>query len=136
MPELKTTIHVAVSGGPAIAVDQVEQLEAYDVIEVAVPPGATSLVAELQPVAADQMTLMLIRSDLYGEKIGYVASDGSTDSDVIPLHGPQYYSRGMFALFGHDVLQLKFRNGHPAPTGGEQPKTAHVQVIVGRDATP
>ena len=36
MPELKTTINIAVAGGPAIAVDNVEELQAYDVIEVEV----------------------------------------------------------------------------------------------------
>jgi hypothetical protein len=136
MPELKTTINVALAGGPAIAVDNVEQLQAYDVIEVEVLPGGTALEADLQPVSAKQMSLMLIRSDRYGDKIGYVASDGTTDSDPVKLHGPHCFSRGMLELFGHDVTKLKFKNELPAPAAGEEPKTAKVQVIVGRIAAP
>lgn len=135
MPELRTTLNLAVKGGPVVALGSVDSFEAYDVIEVVVPPASTSLVAVLQPAASDKMNLMLIQSDLYGEEIGYTASDGSTDSDDIALYGPHLFTRGMLALFGTDVLQLKFRNDHPAPATGEAPKTARVQVLVGRGAT-
>jgi len=136
MPEVKMSMNLKVTGGPALAVNFVENVEAYDVIEVTVPPATPELEVQLQPAAAERVNLMLIQSDRYGAEITYMASDGPNDSNPVALHGPQMFGRGVLSLFGLDVLSLKFGNAHPAPAAGAQPLNARVQIVVGRDATP
>jgi hypothetical protein len=136
MPEVKMSVSLKVAGGPALAVNFAENVEAYDVIEVTVPPATPELEVQLQPAAASRVNLMLVQSDRYGPEITYMASDGAADSDPVTLHGPQLFGRGVLSLFGLDVLTLKFGNAHPAPAAGAAPLAARIQIVVGRDATP
>ncbi|MDM0030054.1 hypothetical protein [Variovorax saccharolyticus] len=135
MPEVKMSVSLKVAGGPALAVNFAEDVEAYDVIEVTVPPNTPAFVVQLQPAAAARVNLMLIQSDRYGAEITYKASDGAADSDAVTLHGPQLFGRGTLSLFGLNVLSLKFGNAHPAPVGDAPALAARIQIVVGRDAT-
>ena len=135
MPVVKTSINLKVVGGPAMVVNAGSEVEAYDVIDVLVPPDTTDMVVDVQPAAAESVELMLVQCDRYDGKISYVASDGTDDSARIKLLGPQLYSGGMVALFDTDAKRLKFSNAHPAPAAGAAPMTARVQVVVGRRAT-
>lgn len=135
MPEVKMSVNLNVTGGPALAVNFVESVEAYDVIEVTVPPATPSLVVQVQPAAAARVSLLLIQSDRYGTEITYKASDGAGDSAAVALLGPQLFGRGVLSLFGRDVLSLKFGNAHPAPAAGATPLAAHIRIVVGRKAT-
>lgn len=137
MPAVKMSISLAVAGGPVLSVNAVEDVEAYDVIEVTIPANTTTArLVQLQPASAARVSLLLIRSDLYGPEISYRASDGTTDSDPVALLGPQLFGRGVLSLFGNEVLSLRITNTHPAPAAGAAGQDAHLQILVGRDATP
>ncbi len=134
MPAVKLSINIAVNGGPTLAVNSTENVEAYDVIEVTIPANADRTV-QLQPASAARVNLLLIQSDLYGSAITYRATDGTTDSDAVELLGPQLFGRGVLALFGTEMLSLKLVNTHPVPAAGAPSRDAHVQILVGRRAT-
>lgn len=134
MPAVKLSINIAVNGGPTLAVNSTENVEAYDVIEVTVPADAKRTV-QLQPAVAASVNLLLIQSDLYGSEITYTATDGNSDSKTVDLLGPQLFGRGVLALFGTEMLSLKLANSHPVPAAGAPSRDAHVQILVGRRAT-
>ncbi|MBX3607166.1 MAG: hypothetical protein KF788_17945 [Piscinibacter sp.] len=137
MPAVKMSISLAVAGGPVLSVAAVENVEAYDVIEVTIPANTTTARRiQLQPASAANVNLLLIQSDLYGPEISYRASNGTADSDPVALLGPQLFGRGVLSLFGNDVLSLLVVNTHPAPAPGAAGRDAHLQILVGRDATP
>jgi hypothetical protein len=127
--EVKTSLQVAVAGGPLWKINTSDQVEAYDVIDVTIDAGAADKVVEVQPAAAAaRVNVLVIQSDLYGDDITYKASDGHDDSDPLTLHGPHFFGRAVASLFGVNVASLKFSNADA--------KSAHVQILVGRDATP
>ena len=136
-----TTVNVAVSiqvvGGPQLAISKTKQVEAYDKTDVVIDPGGAGAVEKLvyiQPGSAAQVSLILIKSDLYGPEITYKASDGTTDSDAIILDEPQImFGSGSVALLGVAPKILKFKNTYPA---GDASKKATIEILVGRDATP
>ena len=136
-----TTVNLALSiqvvGGPQLAVSTTKSVEAYDKTEVVIDPGGASAVEKLvyiQPGSAAQVSLLLIKSDLYGPEITYKASDGTTDSDAITLDEPQVMlGSGSVSLLGVAPKILKFKNTHPA---GDAGKKATIEILVGRDATP
>jgi hypothetical protein len=128
MTQLKMTMAIAVAGGPTWSINRTEDVEAYDVVSVAIPAGASDTEVQVQPGESAQIIVLAIQSSVYGDDITYKASDGTTDSDALTLHGPQLFGRGVTSLFGLDVKTLKFSN---ALADG----TATIQVLVGRDAT-
>jgi len=133
MPDLKLSINLAITGGPAWVVEHRETVDAYDVIDVVVTPGTTDLLVEIQPGAAAQLGLFAIQSSLYGPEIQFKTSDGTTDSPAVALLGPQIYGHGVATLFAVAPLSLKLSNSHPA---ADNTKRARIQILVGRDATP
>jgi hypothetical protein len=136
MPEVKTSIAISVAGGPRLAVNHVETVEAYDVIEVTIPPQTVDRDVQIQPAIAAGVSLLLIQSSRYGPEITYRAVEGATASDPVELLGPQLFGRGVLSLFGNEVLTLRFSNANPAPAAGAPPLSAQIQILVGRDATP
>ena len=132
MTTVTWTLTVQVSGGPVLAVSKTLEVEAYDKIDIAVDPAAEHEV-ELQPGGANQVSLLLIRSDLYDPKLSFKAVDDSGESAAVVLDQPQLYSGGAVKLFGKDPHRLKIKNEFPA---GDPSKRATVEILVGRDATP
>ena len=128
MTQLKMTMAIAVAGGPTWSINRTEDGEADDVVSVAIPAGATDTEVQVQPGESAQIIVLAIQSSIYGDDITYKASDGTTDSDELTLHGPQRFGRGVTSLFGLDVKTLKFSNALADVT-------ATIQVLVGRDAT-
>jgi hypothetical protein len=127
------SLQVAVDGGPSWKINASDSVEAYSVIDVTIDAGAANKAVEVQPAtAAARVNLLLIQSDRYGPEITYKASDGTTDSDAVTLHGPHFFGRGVASLFDVNVLSLKFSNSNGAATN----KHARIQILVGRDATP
>src|SRR4051812_46365783 len=100
-----TTINAAasfaVTGGPNLALNSAIAAQAYDKVDVAIAPGDDAKVVNLQPGAAAQLRLLVIKSSFYGSELTYAASDGSDDSDAVTLDGPQVFiGPGAMALFG------------------------------------
>jgi hypothetical protein len=131
-----TTINAAASfavpGGPTLVVNSVITAEAYDRIDIEVNPGDTDKRVEIQPGAAAQIRLLVIKSSLYGSQITYHARDGTTDSDDVTLDGPQVFiGAGAIALFAVAPKMLEFSN-----TNSDPAKKAQIEILVGRDATP
>ncbi len=136
-----TTVNLAVSiqvvGGPQVAISKTKTIEAYDRTEVVIEPGgagATEKRVDIQPSSAAQVSLIVIKSDLYGPEITFKASDGTTDSAAIVLDEPQIMlGSGAVGLLGVAPKILKFKNTHPT---GDASKKATIDILVGRDATP
>ena len=131
-----TTISAAASfqvpGGPTLALTSAITAEAYDKIEVVVDPGDTDKEVDIQPGTAAQIRLLVIKSSLYGDEITYAASNGTKDSAVVTLDGPQVFiGPGVIGLFAVDPKTLKFSN-----TNADPAKKAQIEILVGRDATP
>lgn len=130
MTTINAAASFAVPGGPTLALNSAIAAEAYDKIDVAIAPGDAEKVVNIQPGAAAQLRLLVIKSSFYGAELSYVASDGTDDSDAVTLDGPQLFiGPGAIALFGVDPRALKFSNTHAT-------QAAQVEILVGRDATP
>ena len=143
MATINTTLNVQVVSGPRISISTEQQVEAYDKIDVVIAAGgsgATPQVFELQPGAAEQVSLLLIKSSLYSENITYTVNDGNNDSDPIALNEPHFYQgTGMVALLGSGGPQtISITNGLAVPGQSEDPATnsAAIEILVGRTATP
>lgn len=136
-----TTVNLALSiqvvGGPQLAVSTTKSVEAYDKTDVIIEPGGAAAVEKevyIQPGDAAQVSLIVIKSNLYGPELTYVASDGTDDSDPIVLDEPQIMlGSGAVGLLGVAPKILKFKNKHAA---GDAAKKASIEILVGRDATP
>ncbi|HUP10204.1 MAG TPA: hypothetical protein VMU47_23835 [Caldimonas sp.] len=127
MAKLNWSITLQVAGGPTISTGQSGlDIEAVDRIDVAIDAGDTDKIVQIQPGAAGAVHLLVVTSDVYGPKLSFKASDGTTDSAKVVLDAPQLYAGGASALFGTDPQQLKLTNAGTDP--------AHVTVFVARDA--
>jgi len=131
--EVNVSLKVNVADGPSWAINHKFSVEAYDVIDLVLPPNTTDKLVELQPSAATRVNLIVIQSSLYGSEIKFKTRSGTTDSDPVALLSPQFYGDGVAALFAQPPYSLKFTNSHPA---GDPAKAARIQILVGRDATP
>jgi len=127
MAKLSWTITLQVAGGPTISSGQDGlNVEAVDRIDVKIDAGDTDRVVQIQPAAAGNVHLLLVSSDVYGDKLSFKASDGATDSAKVVLDAPQLYAGGATALFATDPVELKLTNAGTVP--------ANVTVFVARDA--
>ena len=127
MPEMNWYLSVKVNGGASLAIPaDPQEVEATDSIEVAVPKNASNLEVNLQPGAASQIQLLVIKSSRYGQDLTYTVGDGTHASKSINLDAPQLFSGGSASLFGFDPQKLKLSN-----TGED----ATVSVLVARKAT-
>jgi hypothetical protein len=127
MAKLNWSITLQVAGGPTLNTGQSGlDIEAVDRIDVTIDAGDTDKMVQIQPAAAGAVHLLVVTSDLYGPKLSFKASDGTTDSANVVLDAPQLYAGGASALFGTDPQQLKLTNAGTDP--------AHVTVFVARDA--
>ena len=111
-----------VSGGPSITASNTIDVEAYDHIEVTVPPSTPTTV-NVQPGSGG--LLLIITASTYSS-VTYTVDSSST---VVTLDGPHILvGAGAIALLGATQNDLVFTNG------GSEDIT--VSILVGRDATP
>lgn len=128
--QIRWNLNVDVADGPQIAAADVASVDAYDRLEVAIPPssGTSTTDVDVQPGPADRVLFLLITASTYGAKLTYTV-DGTTHA--IPLDTPQLFTgAGSIGLLQQPPKKLLFSNkldGNP---------TALVQVLVGRLATP
>jgi hypothetical protein len=129
MITMNWTVTLQISGSPTIATaSPTATIQAVDRIVAVVEPGDADKVLEVQPGAATEVHLLLVKSTRYGSDLSFKVSDGATDSDVVTLDTPQLFSGGAIALFGLAPQQLKFTN-----TGADP---ATVEIHVAREAAP
>lgn len=130
MANISWNVNIQVNGGPTITASMAAQpVEAIDRIEITVSPKERDKVVDIQPSAANAIHLLTVKSDQYGEKFRFKASDGGNDSTEVTLDGPQTFTGGGVALFGVVPRQIKFTNN-------SDDQTITVEIFVARDATP
>lgn len=136
MAQISYGVSVQIPNGPQIALTGTKAAEAYDKLELALDPGgggAAEVAIEIQPAAAAAVSLLLVKSSLYGAEITYKVSDGAADSPEVAFDAPLLLLGGSVALCGVAPKRLKIKNTFPA---GDTTKKALIEILVGRDATP
>ena len=126
MAEIKWQFQAVVAGGPSLSINQPAiTVDAYDVVQVALPDGATGTAVSIQPSSsASQMAVVVISSDEYGAKLTYKVDSVKTTNK---LDGPHIFvGAGAVAFLnpGQAPNSLSFSNSLG--------KTANVSVLVGR----
>lgn len=129
MADIKWNFQAAVAGGPSVALSQPGiTVDAYDVVQVALPDGASGTAVSIQPSSsASEMALVVISSDEYGAKLTYqVDSVGATNV----LDGPH-------VLIGSGAVSFLHPGGAPSSLSftNHLGKTANVSVLVGRNVS-
>ena len=79
-------LDVEIQSGPNISVTNTVQADAYDRIEVNIPDSTahpTPTTVDVQPGAAGQIKLLLIRSTRYGNNLKYKVHDNNTPERVL-----------------------------------------------------
>ena len=131
MANIDITFKAQVLGGPTISPPQHRiSTEAYEQIQVELAPGEGKTV---QIGESDQFNLLIIWSDLYSDgnsEIKYTIGTTLTDIDLDQLH--TYLGGSAQAILTGLTEPIAFQNDYAE---GE-PKTATIQLLIGRDATP
>ena len=138
MGNINLSMKFQISGGPGKNINKSKSIEAYDKIEIEIPPGTADMSVAIQPSDAEKVSFLLITSSLYDAQLNYKVNDGdATDSDPITLDEPHLYlGKGMIDdLLGIDPKVLKFTNSNPVPAPPDATKTAKIEILVGRDVT-
>ncbi|MBL8539254.1 MAG: hypothetical protein U1E63_15620 [Burkholderiales bacterium] len=136
MAQIAYGVSVQIPNGPQVAQTGTKAAEAYDKVELALDAGgagAAEAVIEIQPAAAAAVSLLLVKSSIYGPEITYKLSDGTNDSPAVALDAPLFLLGGAVALAGVAPKRLKIKNTFAA---GDATKKAAIEILVGRDATP
>ena len=139
MAIIRVGLNVQVVGGPAASVPPVEiEVEAYDKIGVWVKRGENKEV-EVQP--GDRgVSFLLIKSS------EYTPPEAAADKQLnytpegkppINLDRPQIYlGLGAISSLLGPVQKITFSNQLESSDPNNDPKTAAIEILVGRDATP
>ena len=117
------SINVNIAQGPDITVASKLDLDAYDKIAVVIANGETKEV-EVQPGDTDEVKLLLITSDVYGDALTYELGGDTVKLDEAQL----LVGSGGVGLLPAAPKMLKFSNG----LGPDN--DAKVQILVGRAA--
>lgn len=129
MPEtIVLTIGAEVASGPTLKESRSLVLDAYDKISVTVPDGTSNMEVQLQPGAAGSTRLLIVSSSQYGDALKYTVNTGTTDHVLDQPH--VLIGAGAVGLFGSEPTKFVFDNALGAG------KDAHIQILIGRDATP
>ncbi|CAN5908693.1 hypothetical protein BH23GEM7_BH23GEM7_23910 [soil metagenome] len=129
MIRINYQLNVQVAGGPKASYAGSLQVEAYDVINVAVPPATDDLEIQLQPgTASEQVTFLMITSDRFAD-LSYKVNDAAA-TEVYALNAPQLLiGSGAVSLLDEVPQPLVISNAHGT-------EAANINILVGRDATP
>jgi hypothetical protein len=122
MPAIHYQVTVQVTGGPKMTVARTLAVEAYDVVDVAIPADSSASV-EIEPAAAaGRVKLMLLTADTY-EDLEY-----ELDGTAHALDGPALLvGEGAVALLDATPGTIEFTNAHPTDV-------RPIHVLVGRAA--
>jgi hypothetical protein len=143
MASLNLTLSAQVVGGPQVSVSRTKQIEAYDKVDVVINPGDADIEVDIQPGAATQVGVLLIKSSLYSQaaadqKLTYFVSDGGTvfpaAGDGLELNDPHIYVGGALAVFGLAPRTLRFTSTYVADPANPTVNRALVEILVGRSA--
>ncbi len=127
MPEtIVLTVSADVASGPKLKEARTLAVDAYDKISVTVPDGTSDLDVELQPGGTGSIRLLVVKSNVYGDDLKYTVNADTTDHVLDEPH--VLIGTGSIALYGAEPTKLVFDNA----LGDD----AHIQILVGRDATP
>ena len=156
MTTITTSLSVNIKQGPQISIPPIKtEVEAYDKIDVSIPPGA-DVEVNVQP-GDTGVSFLLITSSVYAlDKVEYAENltYKPGDKPAISLDTPQLYlgTGSITALIG-SVQKIMFSNKLPEipevpeiPATATEPAipmvpavpspTAEISILVGRDATP
>lgn len=131
MPLINLTSQITISNGPKFSVSRALEVEAYDLIEVVVPADTTDLEVTLQPGTAGAATFLLVTADWYGAELAYKINTNSADARTLD-HPHLFAGSGAVSLVDAAPSSLFFTNS----TSSDDAADAHVQILLGRDATP
>ncbi|RCJ29418.1 hypothetical protein A6770_22055 [Nostoc minutum NIES-26] len=136
MISIDWSLKVQVNGEEEISTSEGNYVEAYQRIEVEIPPGGSEKVIDLQPSSAAKVSFILIKRATYDsndDKLTYKVSNGDAtkDSKVIVLNGTHIYTKGILSSLFPDPKILKFTNNHPV---NDTTKKIPIQILLGRDA--
>lgn len=148
MTEINVRLSVQIPDGPTIQTARTVDVDAYEKIEVALPPnaGKNATVAIDVLGVATKVKLLLIQSSLYSSTRGDITwsiGDKITDRK---LGEPQLFlgSEAIDALGLDQPVKIKFKNTYPAkeaPVKEDDPEkdlskenTANLSILVGRVA--
>lgn len=121
---------VTVTGGPKASVSRNLKVDAYDKVGGTVPKkngGTAGTVSiNVQPSAAGGVSLLLITSSLYSDKLTYKVDSGTE----IKLDAPQFFTgTGLVGLLGGQQKVFDFKNDVDS-----SPADAVIEILVGRKA--
>ncbi|MEM7061804.1 MAG: hypothetical protein AAF572_01390 [Cyanobacteria bacterium P01_B01_bin.77] len=132
MANIDITFKAQVLGGPTISQPQRRiSVEAYEQIQVELAPGEGKTV---QIGTSDQFNLLIIWSDLYSDGSSEIKYTIGTLADIDLDQLQTYLGGSAEAILTESTIT--FQNDYAAPAEGEDPKTATIQLLIGRDATP
>ena len=135
MATVTLSMSIQATGGPQLSASRPIAVEAYDKIEVKLDPGgnnAAEVSVQLQPSAADKVSILAVNSSLFGKEITYKISDGNTDSVEVELDQPQLLTGSAIKFLGTAPKIIKLKNKFPA---ADATKKAQIEIFVGRQAT-
>jgi hypothetical protein len=129
------SVNVTVAGGPTVSLSRSITADAYDKIDVTIPPkaegaggAAGTATVSVQPSDPAKVKFLLITSSIYPKDNLTYKLDGS--ATVIKLDQPQLLAgSGLVGLLGDTKKNFIFTNAV------DPPAQAVVQILVGRDAT-
>ncbi|GAB4367319.1 MAG: hypothetical protein Kow00121_05500 [Elainellaceae cyanobacterium] len=137
MAAIMVNVSAQIKSGPQVSFSQEIPAEAYDKVEVVVPPGGQEVSVNVQPGTLAQVSFLLIQSSLYSnpkdaaQKVSY----GITATNI-NLDQPQIFlGTGAVSILGSDPQTLKFKNDYPAEGDAAETNKAVIQILVGRKAT-
>ena len=124
--------NVQVNGKLTHSASRTIRTEAYDEINVTIPPAAgdgspgTLDGVDVQPGAANRVLFLFITSNVLDPTLTYSVEGGASD---IALDSDQTFSgTGMLSFLGASPMRLSFSNGTT--------QEARVRIQVGRQAAP
>lgn len=130
MAKVTYTVGVQVSGGPQLNIPRTVEVEAFDKIEIVVPPG-TDKTVDLQPSAAAKIALLVIKSEPQDEKVTFIVK-GATDSPELTLKEPHVFVNDAVTLLTvAEPKSIKIANKFAA---GDASKKAAIEILVARRA--
>lgn len=132
MAQITVNSDITIPNGPKLGFSRSLAVEAFDKIDVVVAANTADKEVQLQPGGVGQVQFLLIVADWYGPELSYKVNKAS--ATVRALDQPHLFtgSGAVSMLDAAALAKLFFSNS----TSGADAKDAHVQMLIGRDATP
>lgn len=128
MAQIIVSANIVVPNGPQFAFQQTLEIDAYDKIDVSIPPATTDKKVELVG-GTGEVQFIAITSDTFSDDLTYKINSSTTARKLDQPH--LFMGKGAVSLFAVAPASLSFSNAAPAPGDDVQ-----IQILIGRDATP